>query len=148
MHLQATFSFFTTFSFFHSPHCSFLHDPRCSFLLVLPCFSFLLPPRPSFFLVQRCLNHLESVKVHFLSILTKALPTDQRRTNGRADKASNRDARVSRPLATGLVPSFRLFRFFFFSHLFSPSCFSWALSLSRSSFANHFPAIYGQLLSS
>ena len=56
-----------------------------NFLHVPPFSPSLLPPRPSFllvplFLVQHCLNHLESVKlkVHFSSILTKALPTDGR----------------------------------------------------------------------
>ncbi len=64
--------FKATFSYFHS-HCP-------SFLLVPPSSSSLLPPRSSIFLVQHCLNHSESVKVHFSLILTKALPTD-RRTN-------------------------------------------------------------------
>jgi len=56
------FHFLATFLFFHSPPPSFLSS---------------LPPCPSFFLVQHCLNHLESVKVHFSAILTKALRTDQ-----------------------------------------------------------------------
>ena len=60
----------TTFSFFHSL--------RRSFPLVAPSSLSFLPPRPSFFLVQHCLNHLQSVKDHFSSILTKALPTDRR----------------------------------------------------------------------
>ena len=110
----ATFSFFiflTTFSFFPSPHPSFfpvppssssLLPPRPSFFLVPPSSSSLLPPRPSFlpvppsspslppphpsfFLIQHGLNHLESVKVHFSSILTKALPTN-RPTNRPTDR--------------------------------------------------------------
>ena len=50
-------------------------------------FTLLVPPssRPSFFLVQQCLNHLESEKIHFSAILTKALPTDGP-TDGRTDK--------------------------------------------------------------
>merc|ERR1739848_405076 len=71
------FHFFATFSFFHSP--------RPLFLLVSPSSSFLLPPRPSFLLIQHCLNHLESVKVHFSSISTRALPTD-----GRTDQPTDR----------------------------------------------------------
>ena len=50
-------------------------------LLVPPSSLPLLPPRPYFLLVQQdqhCINHLESVKVHFSSILTKPLPTNQR----------------------------------------------------------------------
>ena len=46
MRPQATFSFFiffTTFSFFHSPHRSFLH--------VAPFSASILPPHPSFLLV-------------------------------------------------------------------------------------------------
>ena len=100
------FHFFTTFSFFHSPHRSFLHvapfsasilPPRPSFLLVPPSSSALLPARPSLFLVQHCINYSESVKGHFSSILTKALRTNQRTdqpTNGRMNKASYRDARM------------------------------------------------------
>ena len=62
-------------------------------LLGPPSSSSLLPPRPSFrliplFLVQHCLNHLESVKVHFPSILTKALPTDGR-TNQPTDRPTD-----------------------------------------------------------
>ena len=54
--------------------------------------SFLLIP---LFLVQHCLNHLESAKVHFSSILTKALRTDGR-TDGPTDKDSYRDADASK----------------------------------------------------
>ena len=99
--------FKATFSYFHS-HCpSFqpvppstppsslsLLPPHPSFLLVPPSSSSLLPPCPSIFLVQRYLNHSESIKVHFSSILSKALPTD-RRTNQPMDKASYRDADAS-----------------------------------------------------
>ena len=67
------FHFLATFSFFHSPRPSFLSS--------------------LFFLVQHCPNHLESVKVHFSAILTKALRTDQRKV-GPTDKASYRDARA------------------------------------------------------
>ena len=89
------------FSFFHNffifSLSSSLLPPRRSFLLVAPSSSSLLPPCSSFFLVQHCLNHLESIKGHFSSILTKALPTDQPtngRTNQRTDKASYRDAKT------------------------------------------------------
>ena len=99
----ATFSFFIFLSYFFifslssslvpprssfllvPPSYSFLLPPRSSFLLVPPSSSSLLPPHPSFFLIQHCLNHLESVKVYFSSILTKAIQTDQptdRLTNG------------------------------------------------------------------
>jgi len=101
MRPQATFAFFIlfkTFSFFRSPRRSFiLVAPSSSFLLVPLSSSSLLPLRPSFFLVQYLLNHLESVKGHFSSILTKALRTNQPTdgpTNGRTDKASYRDART------------------------------------------------------
>ena len=79
MRPQATFSFFILLTFSLLP-------PRPSFLPVPPSSSSLLPPRPSSFLVQHCLNHSEYVKVHFSSILTKALPTDgptDRRTDQR-----------------------------------------------------------------
>ena len=111
MRPQATFSFFIFLQLFHfftllvTPSSSSLLPPRRSFLLAPPSSSSLLPPCSSFFLVQHCLNLLESLKGHFSSILTKALPTDERtdgrtngptdgRTNGRTDKASYRDART------------------------------------------------------
>ena len=103
----ATFSFFIFFNnffiSFHSPRPSFLSilpsspsllPPRLSFLPVSPSSSSLLPPRPSFFLSQHCLNHLKSVKVHFSSILTKALRTDGP-TNQPMDKPAYRDADAS-----------------------------------------------------
>ena len=68
MRPQATFSF----SFFYN---LFIFSLSSS-LLLAPSSSLLLPPRPSFFLVQYYLIHLESIKGHFSSILTKALPTD------------------------------------------------------------------------
>ena len=89
---------FLQVSLFHSPHRSFLLippsssssliPPRPLFLLapysslslIPPSSLFLLTPCPSFILVQHCLNHLESVKVDFSSILTKAS-----RTEGRTD---------------------------------------------------------------
>ena len=64
------FRFFSTFHFFSLS--SSLLPPRRSFLLAPPSSSSLLPPCSSFFLVQHCLNHLESIKGHFSSILTKA----------------------------------------------------------------------------
>ena len=79
--------FLTTFHFFTLlvlPSSSSLLPPHPSFLLIPPSSSSLLPPRPSFFIIQHCPNHLESVKVHFSSILTKALPTNGP-TNGRTD---------------------------------------------------------------
>ena len=77
---DASFSDFFIFHFFDnffifSLSSSFL-PPRPSFLLDPPSSSSLLPPHPSFFFVQHGLNHLESVKVHLSSILTKALRTD------------------------------------------------------------------------
>ena len=81
------FHFFTTFSFFTllvAPSSSSLLPPRRSFLLVPPSSSSLLPLCSSFFLVQHCLNHLESIKGHFSSILTKAQRTDGP-TNGPTD---------------------------------------------------------------
>ena len=86
----ATFSFLIFLSNF-----SYFHTHRPSFLPVPPSSSSLLPPRPSFFLSQHCLNHSKSVKVHFSSILTKALRTDgptNRPTNKPTDKASYKDA--------------------------------------------------------
>ena len=83
----------TTFSFFSLS--SSLLPPRLSFLLVSPSSSSLLPPGPSFFLIQHCPNHLASVKVHFSSILTKALPTNGP-TNRPTDKTSYRDADASK----------------------------------------------------
>ena len=99
MRLQATFSFFIFLQLFHfftllvAPSSSSLLPPCPSFLLAPPSSLFLLPPSSSFFLVQHCLNHLESIKGHFSSILTKASRTNGR-TNGRTDKASYRDART------------------------------------------------------
>ena len=55
-----------------------------------------LPPQPSLFLILDCLNHLESVKVHFSLILMKALQTDQRTDDRPMDKASYRDADASK----------------------------------------------------
>ena len=92
MRPQATFSFFI-FSLSLSPF-----HPRRSFLLI--------PPRPSFLFVplsssSLLLNRLESVKGHFSSIWTKALPTDGRTdgltnqpANQQTDKASYRDSRT------------------------------------------------------
>ena len=83
--LKPLFSFFIFLQLFH--FFTLLVAPS-SFLLIAPSSWSLLPPRPSFFLVQHCLNHFESVKGHFSSIWTKALPTDQRtnqRTNQRTD---------------------------------------------------------------
>ena len=103
MRLQATFSFFIFLQLFHfftllvAPSSSSLLPPRPSFLLVPLSSLSLFPPCPSFFLVQNCQKHLEFVKGHFSSILTKALPTNQRTnqpTNRRTDKASYRDART------------------------------------------------------
>ena len=119
--IDASFSDFFIFHFFNnffifSLSSSFL-PPRPTFLLVPPSPSFLLPPHSSFLLVQHSLNHLESVKVHLLLILTKALPTDQpmdgqglfqrwkknglhrdgpiiQPTDRRTDTTSNRDART------------------------------------------------------
>ncbi len=69
-----------TFSFFQSPLRSFLLVALTSSSLIPPHPSFLLvPPHLSFFLVQHCLNHLESTKVHFSSILIKAFLTNGRK---------------------------------------------------------------------
>ena len=102
----AIFSFYIFLATF-----SFLHSPRPSFVPVPPSSSSVLQSRPTFFLVQHCVYHLESVKVHFSSILTKALPTNQPTdrptnlptnwrtdgpTNGLTDKASYRDADASK----------------------------------------------------
>jgi hypothetical protein len=91
------FIFHFFFNFFIVSLSSSLLPPRRSFLLAPASSSSLLPPCSSFFLFQHCLNHLESIKGRFSSILTKALrtdgPTDQP-TNGRTDKASYRDART------------------------------------------------------
>ena len=76
--------FLTTFHFFT--------------LLVPPSSSSVLPPDPSFFFNQHCPNHLESVKVHFSSILTDQAtdqPTDQQ-----TDKASHGDADASKNLVS------------------------------------------------
>ena len=84
------FSFFYNFcivSLFLS-----LLPPRRSFLLLPPSSSYLLLLRPSFFLVQHWLNHLESAKGHFPSILTNQ-PTNGP-TNRRTGKASYRDKRT------------------------------------------------------
>ena len=56
-----------------------LKDASLSSLGLVHFFTLLVPPssRPSFFLVQQCLNYLESEKVHFSAILTKALRTNQ-----------------------------------------------------------------------
>ena len=93
MRPQATFSFFILFTtFFIFSLSSSLFYPRRSFLLIPPVplsSSSLLPPRPSFLLVQHLLNHLESVKGHFSSILTKALRTNQR-TDQRTDQPNDR----------------------------------------------------------
>ena len=62
------------------PRPLFLLAPYSSLSLIPPSSLFLLTPCPSFILVQHCLNHLESVKVDFSSILTKAS-----RTEGRTD---------------------------------------------------------------
>ena len=76
------FSFF--YNFFIFSLSSSLLPPRRSFLLVPLSFLSLFPPCPSFFLFQNCLNHLEFVKGHFSSILTKALRTNGP-TNGPTD---------------------------------------------------------------
>ena len=76
------FSFF--YNFFIFSLSSSLLPPRRSFLLAPPSSSSLLTPCSSFNLFQHCLNHLESIKGHFSSILTKALPTDGR-TDGPTD---------------------------------------------------------------
>ena len=70
MRPRATFSFFIVLQLLH-----------CLTLFVAPSSSSVLPPRPSF------VQHSESLRIrkgHFSSILTKALPTDER-TNGRTD---------------------------------------------------------------
>ena len=92
MRPQATFSFFIFFyNYFIFSLSSSLLPPPPYFLLVPLSSLSLLPPRPSFlliplfFLIQHCPNHLESVKVDFSSILTKALPTNGR-TNGPTDQ--------------------------------------------------------------
>ena len=89
------FIFHFFYNFFIFSLSSSLLPPRRSFLLVAPSSSSPLPPCPSFLLVpssfclvQHCLNHLESIKGHFSSILTKALRTDGR-TNGRTDGPTN-----------------------------------------------------------
>ena len=96
----ATFSFFNFFNnfFIFSLSSSFL-PPHPSFLLVPPSSSSLFPPCPSFlliplFLVHYCLNHLESVKVHFSSILTDR--RTKRPTDKPTDKACCRDADASK----------------------------------------------------
>merc|ERR1712237_238928 len=102
--LKPLFHFSFLYNFFH--FFTLLVAPSSSSLLLAPSSSLLLPPRPSFFLVQYYLNHLESIKGHFSSILTKALPTDgptDGRTDGRTDKASYRDARTH--LKTSRMPS-------------------------------------------
>ena len=96
--LSDFFIFYFLKNFFIFSLSSSLLPPRPSFLLVPPssssllplCPSFLLvpPSRTSFLLIQHCLNHLESVKVHFSSILTKVLPTDQR-TDQRTDRQTS-----------------------------------------------------------
>ena len=93
MRLQATSSFFIYLTTSFSLSSSHL-PPRCSFLLVPASSSSLLPPRPSFFLPRPALSQSESIKVHFSSILTKALRTDGR-TNGRT-KVSYRVASPQR----------------------------------------------------
>ena len=84
------FHFFTTFSFFYSPHCSFLLitpsslpllPPRPSLLLVPPSFLFLFLPRPA---LSQSL-HKRPFFIDFDESVTEQ-PTDGRmdgRTNGR-----------------------------------------------------------------
>ena len=79
----ATFSFFIFFNkFFIFSLPSSLLPTRPSFLLIPPSFWSLLPP------CKHCQNHLESVKAHFSSILTKAL-----RTDGPTDRPTDRRTR-------------------------------------------------------
>lgn len=91
MRPQATFSsplfhfnpfsspLFHFFSFFNSPRRFSISS------LLLPFRSFLHFKDP-----KHCPNHLESVKIHFSQIVTKAVPTDRART----DKASSGDVRT------------------------------------------------------
>ena len=92
---EANDASFSNFFILHFSLSSSLLPPCPSFLPFPPSSLSLLPPShsllfvPLFFLVQHCLNHLESVKIHFSSILKKALRTNQP-TDHPMDKASYR----------------------------------------------------------